>query len=118
MRRHIGTLATVAGMICVGCAATPAHQDLPTFLKAHEHEVSATELRLGAGDTRPNVRLEPGDVVFVPPALLGWRDLKVRELLFPVEPAYEASTTLLDFQLVQGYHENNDLAGRRPRRYR
>ena len=51
MRRHIRTVAAVAGMMCAGCAATPAHHDLAAFLKAHEHEVSATELRVGAGDT-------------------------------------------------------------------
>ena len=253
MRWHVRTMATVAGVICAGCATTPAHQDLAAFLKAHEHEVSATELRIGAGDTiivdaprihevekeslriapdgkislrlvgavklagltareaaaklvelfspyyrkpeiyvrivnqptqvyyvvgqvrqpgmfaytgrdtlvhaliraqpnniamrkrvkvirpsplddqrhemeidvdkmiragdtRLNILLEPGDVVYVPPTPLGWLGLKVRELLFPVEPVYEAYTTPLDFQVAQSYYDNRDLTTRRPRR--
>jgi len=255
MRRPFNTLTTLAIAVSAGCAATPTHKDLAAFLKAHEHEVSATELRLAAGDsiridapriheidsdpvrvapdgkiqvrmigevkvagltaretaaklkqlfspyyrdpdiyvrildqpnqvyyvvgqvhragmfaytgrdtlvhaliraqpnniamrtkvkvvrpspmdderhemeidvdkmiqagdTRLNILLEPGDVVYVPPTPLGWLGLKVRELVFPVEPIYEAYTTPLDFQLAQSYYENNDLITGRPRRIR
>lgn len=253
MRRHGRTVAAVASVICAGCATTPAHRDLAAFLKAHEHEVSATELRVGAGDTiaidapriheikkepvriapdgkislrlvgavklaglttreaaaklaelfslyyrkpeiyvrilnqptqvfyvvgqvrqpgmfaytgrdtlvhaliraqpnniamrkrvkvirpspldeqrheieidvdkmiragdtRLNILLEPGDVVFVPPTPLGWLGLKVRELLFPVEPVFDAYSTPLDFRLTQRDYESDDLTGSRRRR--
>ena len=42
------------------------------------------------GDPSMNVLLEEGDVVYVPPTPLAWVGLRVRELLYPVEPIVEA----------------------------
>lgn len=45
------------------------------------------------GDMRMNVLLEPGDMVYVPPTPLGWAGNKVREVLYPLTPAYQAYKT-------------------------
>ncbi|MCH7527040.1 MAG: hypothetical protein IID39_06360, partial [Planctomycetes bacterium] len=87
----------------------------PLDEQRHEIEIDVDKM-IRAGDTRLNILLEPGDVVYVPPTPLGWLGLKVRELLFPVEPVYEAYTTPLDFQVAQSYYDNRDLTTRRPRR--
>ncbi len=42
------------------------------------------------GDLRMNVLLEPGDIVYVPPTVLGWIGHRFREILYPFMPAYQA----------------------------
>ncbi len=61
------------------------------------------------GDTRANILLEPGDVVYVPPTPLGWIGLRVRELLFPVGPVVQAYSTPLRFESVQEHYDNPEL---------
>jgi polysaccharide biosynthesis/export protein len=50
------------------------------------------------GDTKLNVMLEPGDIVYVPPTPLGWLGLRVRELLYPVQPAEQIYQSPVDFR--------------------
>jgi polysaccharide export outer membrane protein len=40
-----------------------------------------------SGDVSQNVLLQEGDIIEVPPTPLAWLGLRVRELLYPVEPA-------------------------------
>ena len=40
-----------------------------------------------SGDTRCNVLLAEGDIVYVPPTPLAWVGLRMRELLYPIGPA-------------------------------
>ncbi|MBU0638077.1 MAG: polysaccharide export protein [Planctomycetes bacterium] len=42
------------------------------------------------GDVRQNVLLQEGDIIEVPPTPLAWIGLRVRELLYPLEPAVRA----------------------------
>lgn len=44
------------------------------------------------GDTTMNILLQPGDVIEVPPTPLAWLGHRVRELLYPMEPALQAYT--------------------------
>ena len=39
------------------------------------------------GELEQNVYLQEGDIVYVPPTVLGWIGLRFGELLFPVQPA-------------------------------
>jgi hypothetical protein len=45
---------------------------------------------LDSGDLSQNVLLQEGDIVQVPPTPLAWLGLRIRELLFPVQPALDA----------------------------
>jgi polysaccharide export outer membrane protein len=40
------------------------------------------------GDTTKNVLLQEGDVIFVPPTILGWISLKVEEVIRPIARAF------------------------------
>ncbi len=45
------------------------------------------EKMVRGGDVTQNVLLQEGDIIEVPPTPLAWLGLRVRELLYPVEPA-------------------------------
>jgi protein involved in polysaccharide export with SLBB domain len=75
---------------------------------------------LNAGDLSQNVLLQEGDIVQVPPTPLAWLGLRVRELLFPVEPvldAYNAPASAIEshhtYEDEFGSNSSNDS---RPRR--
>jgi protein involved in polysaccharide export with SLBB domain len=40
------------------------------------------------GDTTKNVLLQEGDVIFVPPTVLGWMALKIEEVIRPIARAF------------------------------
>ncbi len=46
-----------------------------------------------SGDTSKNFLLQPGDIIEVPPTPLAWVGLRIRELLYPVQPVLDAYTT-------------------------
>lgn len=45
---------------------------------------------LATGDWSDNILLEPDDVVYVPPTPIAWFGHRVRELIYPVQPAVQA----------------------------
>lgn len=60
------------------------------------------------GDTRMNMLLQEGDIVYVPPTPLAWVGLRIRELLWPVEPvmnAYTAPAGVIDAHDTYRYHD-------------
>ena len=46
------------------------------------------------GDTTKNVLLEEGDVIYVPPTILGWAALKVEEFIRPIARAFSGVYTV------------------------
>jgi polysaccharide export outer membrane protein len=46
------------------------------------------------GDTRMNVMLQEGDVIYVPPTILGWMALKVEEVIRPIARAFSGVYTV------------------------
>lgn len=61
------------------------------------------------GDPTMNVLLEKGDIVYVPPTPLAWVGLRVRELLYPVEPivdTYQRPASLM--ASTDYYTDRND----------
>ncbi len=70
------------------------------------------------GDMTNNVLLQPGDIVHVPPTPLAWLGLRIRELLYPVEPVMEAYTTPARVMGANDQYEDrfgSDNDGRRSR---
>lgn len=61
------------------------------------------------GNTERNILLQEGDVIEVPPTPLAWMGLRVRELLYPVEPVYRAYTTPSRFMGAQQDYQEGDF---------
>lgn len=79
-----------------------------------EGEIKTVELDLDKivkkGDTKMNLMLEPGDIVYVPPTPLGWVGLRFRELLFPVAPALQTYATPAQAITTQRFYETGQGA--------
>jgi len=62
-----------------------------------------------SGDTRCNVLLAEGDIVYVPPTPLAWVGLRVRELLYPIGPAMSiAGQPVHAKNLARDWDEDDD----------
>jgi len=46
------------------------------------------------GDTRMNVLLQEGDVIYVPPTILGWMALRIEEVMRPIARAFSGVYTV------------------------
>ena len=43
------------------------------------------------GDTSKNVLLQEGDIIYVPPTVLGWMALKIEEFIRPIARAFSGA---------------------------
>lgn len=78
---------------------------------------------LATGDASQNVLLQEGDIIEVPPTPLAWLGLRVRELLYPLEPALRAYDVPTDairstdtYESEFGSSDDSDRRGRFRRR--
>ena len=82
----------------------------PSPIEGERREIRVNvDKMVKTGDTRQNVLLEPGDVVYVPPTPLGWIGLRIRELLDPVGPVLQAYATPNQFLTEQQFYEDQTL---------
>lgn len=108
---------TVLHALAVARPNTIAWQSRIKVIRPSPVEGDRRELRIDiqkmikTGDTRMNILLEPGDIVYVPPTPLGWLGLKVREALFPVSPVLNAYSTPARFMSVQNTYERGVAGG-------
>jgi polysaccharide export outer membrane protein len=79
----------------------------PTADPSQKKELTVNLARMmKTGDWTDNVLLQPNDIVYVPPTSLGWVGLRMRELLFPVQPVFEAYNMPAQFlQSNDSYHD-------------
>lgn len=78
----------------------------PDESQRREIEVDVEKM-IETGDTRMNILLEPGDVVYVPPTPLGAIGLKLQELLFPVRPMLDTATAPRAFADIPDYYRED-----------
>ena len=64
------------------------------------------------GDADQDVLLQAGDIIEVPPAPLAWLGLRVRELLYPVEPAVRTYVGPAEAIRAQDIYDGRDYDGR------
>jgi len=55
----------------------------------HKVIIDVDQMQQG-GDLRDNYLLQEGDIIYVPPTVLGWLGLRVQEVLFPLSPMMAA----------------------------
>lgn len=87
----------------------PAHGDTPV----RTLHVDVDKM-IRTGDWSRNILLEPDDVVYIPPTPLAWVGLRVRELLYPVQPVMQAYITPAQIKDANDeYHDDDDDRRRR-----
>ncbi len=60
------------------------------------------------GEWSENILLEPDDIVYIPPTVIGWMSERVRELMYPIGPivqAYTAPASLM--RMDDAYDDDN-----------
>lgn len=69
----------------------------PSAKEDERHEIIVDVDRMvKSGDLRGNFLLNEGDIIYVPPTPLAWVGLRIRELLYPVDPALSAYRSPLE----------------------
>lgn len=81
----------------------PAHGDVPV----RTIHVDMDQM-VKTGDWSQNVLLEPNDTVYIPPTPFAWFGLKVREVLFPLNPAVQAYTAPAQIKNLQHAYDDNN----------
>jgi len=61
-----------------------------------------------SGETDQNILLQPGDIIEVPPTPLAWVGHRMRELLYPIQPAVQAYTRPADVIDANDTYSNHD----------
>ena len=72
-------------------------------VKAKIFELNFDRL-MAHGDTSKNVLLQEGDIIYVPPTVLGWMGLKVEEAIRPIARAFSGIYTVRRGMDSQGYY--------------
>jgi len=81
----------------------PAHGDVPVRTIV----VDVDEM-VKSGDWSKNVLLEPDDTVYIPPTPFAWFGLKVREVLFPLNPAVQVYTAPAQIKAVRDVYDDDN----------
>ncbi len=79
----------------------PAHGDTPV-----RHMTVNVDRMIKQGEWDQNVLLEPDDIVYIPPTPLAWLGLRLRELVYPVDPLVEAYTAPAQIMYADDYYDD------------
>jgi len=89
---------TVLSAIAAAKPTPIACLDLVRIIRPSHDESKRVEITVDCnrmvkkGQMDQNVYLQEGDIIYVPPTVLGWIGLRFGELLFPVQPAVQTVT--------------------------
>ena len=78
----------------------PGHGEPPQTIVVDVDEM------LRSGDWSKNILLEPDDVVHVPATPLAWVGLRLREVVFPVQPIVDAYTAPADIMYADDVYDD------------
>jgi polysaccharide biosynthesis/export protein len=81
----------------------------PSAQERHEIIVDVDHI-MQTGDTRGNVLLQEGDIIYVPPTPLAWVGMRIQDVLFPVQSAAQAYSTPAAFMGATDYYQNRGSA--------
>ncbi len=88
----------------------------PSPIEGERFEIRVdVDTMMKTGDTRANILLQPGDVVYVPPTPFGWIALRIQDLFVPTEPILDAYATPYDFIATQNVYSNPTASSGRTR---
>lgn len=79
----------------------------PTKDERHEIVVNVDRI-MQTGDTRANVLLQEGDIIYVPPTPLAWLGHRIQDLLYPLTGAAQAYSTPATFIGATKFYEHPD----------
>jgi polysaccharide export outer membrane protein len=78
----------------------------PTPSERHEIVVDVDHM-IQTGDTRGNVLLQEGDIIYVPPTPLAWMGMRIQEVLFPLRSAADTYSTPATFIGATDYYQDH-----------
>lgn len=79
----------------------PAHGDTPV-----RHMTVNVDRMIKKGEWDQNILLEPDDIVYIPATPLAWIGLRLRELIYPVDPLVEAYTAPAQIMYADDYYDD------------
>lgn len=96
--QYTGRDTLVGALALANPRFTAAKEMIKVIRPSHEEDkrqvltINAYRM-LEEGRMEQNVLLQEGDIIYVPPTVLGWIGLRVQEVLFPLQPVAQAYTT-------------------------
>jgi polysaccharide export outer membrane protein len=81
----------------------------PSDKERHEIVVDVDHM-MQTGDTRGNVLLQEGDIIYVPPTPLAWAGMRIQDVLFPFQSAAQAYSVPAAFMGTTDYYKDRGSA--------
>lgn len=81
----------------------------PSEQERHEIIVDVDRM-MQTGDTRGNVLLQEGDILYVPPTPLAWAGMRIQDVLFPFQSAAQAYSMPAAFMGTTDYYRDRSSA--------
>lgn len=81
----------------------------PTDKERHDIIVDVDHI-MQTGDTRGNVLLQEGDIIYVPPTPLAWAGMRIQDVLFPFQSAAQAYSMPAAFMGTTDYYRDRSSA--------
>ena len=112
--QYTGRDTLVGALALANPKFTAAKEMIKVIRPSHEEDkrqvltINAYRM-LEEGKMEQNVLLQEGDIIYVPPTVLGWIGLRLQEVLFPLQPVAQTyATPATTIAATRVYEEEND----------
>lgn len=111
---YTGRDTLIGALAQAGPKFTAAKEMIKVIRPSHEEDqrqvltINAYRM-LEEGKMEQNVLLQEGDIIYVPPTVMGWIGLKLQEVLYPLQPVAQTYASPAGFMATtDDYRDNNN----------